>query len=293
MACKEVSQPTTIQFMPKFFLVVCVFAVLNGCTNLFFYPSPEHVLKPDRLGLSYEDVFFRDGEGYQTHGWFLPAQGRRKGTILFLHGNAQNISTHIGAVYWLPRAGYAVFLLDYRGYGQSAGTPSVEGALDGIENALRLLVQNPHYSDGRVIVFAQSLGGALGIYASAHSAYRSHIQAVITESAFSGYRSIAREKLAESWITWLFHWPLSFLVTAEFSPQKAIGLMQPIPVLTIHGENDDVVSLRHAFILHQAAQPPKELWVIPEGRHIDAAKSEAFRQRFLGYLEKVARPVPQ
>ena len=54
----------------------------------------------------------------------------------------------------------------------------------------------------------------------------------------------------------------------------------------------EVVSLRHAFILNQAAQEPKELWVLPEGRHIDAAQSEAFRQRFLGYLEKVARPAP-
>lgn len=278
--------------MPKYFLIVCAFAVLNGCTNLFFYPSPEHVLKPDRLGLSYEDVFFRDAENYKIHGWFLPAQGPRKGTILFLHGNAQNISTHIGAVYWLPRAGYAVFLLDYRGYGQSEGTPSVEAALDGIENALRLVVQDAHYSDGRVIVFAQSLGGALGIYASAHSAYRANIQALITESAFSDYRSIVREKLAGSWITWLLHWPLSLLVTADFSPKNAIGLMRQIPVLTIHGEDDEVVSLRHAFILNQAAQEPKELWVLPEGRHIDAAQSEAFRQRFLGYLEKVARPAP-
>ena len=47
-----------------------------------------------------------------------PAGLQPKGTVLFLHGNAQNISAHIAAVHWLPKAGYNLLLLDYRGYGE-------------------------------------------------------------------------------------------------------------------------------------------------------------------------------
>ena len=61
------------------------------------------------------------------HGWFLPARGPACATILFLHGNAENISTHIGSVFWLPARGFNVFMPDYRGYGASEGAPSLAG----------------------------------------------------------------------------------------------------------------------------------------------------------------------
>lgn len=48
-------------------------------------------------------------------------------TVLFLHGNAENISTHFRSIAWMPAEGFNVLALDYRGYGASAGTPSLEG----------------------------------------------------------------------------------------------------------------------------------------------------------------------
>ena len=100
---------------------------LGACTSLLFYPQRELVLTPDRVGLAYRDVWFKAADGTRLHGWFLPAgmnvvRGEAC-TVLFLHGNAENISTHIGNVAWLPGKGYNVFLFDYRGYGRSAGEP--------------------------------------------------------------------------------------------------------------------------------------------------------------------------
>ena len=72
----------------------------------------------------------------RLHGWFLPAQIPSRGTILFLHGNAENVSTHIGSVAWLPAEGFNVFLIDYRGYGLSEGVPTLDGLHRDVEAAI-------------------------------------------------------------------------------------------------------------------------------------------------------------
>ena len=107
---------------------VCLVLLLQGCSSLFFYPMEPWVQNPARQGLDYEDVVLIHPDGLRIHGWWLPARGTARGTVYFLHGNAQNISTHLMNVHWLPERGYNVFLLDYRGYGLSEGDPDLEGA---------------------------------------------------------------------------------------------------------------------------------------------------------------------
>ena len=100
---------------------------LSACTNVFFQPQQIQYLTPDKIGLAYEDVYFSSSGGLKLHGWLLPATGKAQGTILFLHGNAENITTHIASVYWLPAQHYNVFLPDYRGYGLSEGESELKG----------------------------------------------------------------------------------------------------------------------------------------------------------------------
>ena len=82
----------------------------------------EIVQTPDKGGLTYRDISVTTRDNLRIHGWLLEAE-KPKGIVFFLHGNAENISTHIGSVYWLPEHGYDVLLMDYRGYGLSEGKP--------------------------------------------------------------------------------------------------------------------------------------------------------------------------
>ena len=147
-------------------------------------------------------MHFKAGDGTRLHGWFLPAAGRALGTILFLHGNAENVSTHIMSVRWLPARGFNVFLLDYRGYGASAGVPTQAGVQDDVDSALRTLLARPDVDPDRVVVFGQSLGGAIAVLSRGAFRLPQHIRALVVESAFASYRQIAREKLADFWLTW-------------------------------------------------------------------------------------------
>lgn len=272
--------------------VLPLLLMLSGCTGLFFQPYQGHILEPDRIGLRYENVHFPSSDGLTLHGWFLPAEGRARGTVLFLHGNAENISTHIGSVYWLPQEGYNVFLFDYRGYGDSQGIPTLRGAIDDTESALQALLARPDIDPTRIILFGQSLGGALATYVAAHSPQRLHLKALIIDSTFSSYRSIAREVLGTIWFTWPLQWPLSFTVSDAYSPLEAIPHVSPVPLLIIHSEKDPVIGVHHARRLFEAAKDPKELWILPNGLHIQTLNKAENRAVFVGHLESLLRAPP-
>ncbi|MFZ2649481.1 MAG: alpha/beta hydrolase [Burkholderiaceae bacterium] len=258
--------------------------LLCGCTGVFFQPMRAWVRTPADIGLHYEDVRLRSADGVSVSAWYLPAQQKASGTLLFLHGNAENISTHIGAVQWLPARGFNVLLLDYRGYGASQGEPSIAGAQQDIDSAMRYLLARDDIDTKRIVVLAQSLGGALGLHYVAHSAYRQHIRGVVIDSAFIGYRDIAREKLRSSWTTWLLAWPLGFSVSGDFRPLDAAPEVAPIPLLFIHGDRDGVVPVRHSQWLFDAARPPKELWIIADAGHIQSLHRPEVRERLVAWL---------
>lgn len=266
---------------------------LSGCSNVFFVPYREHVLTPGNLGLAYEDLYFSASDGTRLHGWFLPATGgEARGTILFLHGNAENISTHINSVRWLPARGFNVFLLDYRGYGASEGEPTFSGVQDDVESALQMLIARPGLDARRLVVFGQSLGGAVALYRVAHTSYRGNIRALVVESAFSSYRQITRDKLADFWLTWPFQWPLSWTVSDAYNPSAAVGDISPIPLLIIHGDQDSIVPLHHGQRLFELAREPKQFWIVPGGGHIQAFQKTAYRERFVAYLAEILSSTP-
>ena len=278
--------------MRRLLLIGLLSAGLLGCNGVFFIPYRAHVQTPKQLGLAYEDMYFQAGDGTLLHAWFLPAESKVLGTILFLHGNAENISTHIMSVRWLPARGFNVFLLDYRGYGASGGAASLSGVQDDMDAALRILLARKDVDPDRVVVFGQSLGGAIAIYNVAHSPYRQHIRALVVESAFASYRQITREKLADFWLTWPLQWPLSWTVSDEYSPSAAVAGVSPIPLLIIHGDRDPIVPPQHGQRLYDLAREPKQLWVIPGGGHIQAFQSQIYRDRFVAYLMEVLSESP-
>jgi fermentation-respiration switch protein FrsA (DUF1100 family) len=262
--------------------------LLGGCTSLFFHPMRQHALTPDQLGLAWCDVWFEAEDGVHLHGWFLPAEGASAGTVLFLHGNAENISTHIASVGWLPAAGFNVLLVDYRGYGLSEGEPTLDGLHRDVEAAIARVFTLEGVDRERVALFGQSLGGSIAITVLARSPYKENIRALIVEGAFSGYRRITREVLGRAWLTWPLQWPLSFAVDDAHRPIEAIARISPVPVLIVQGEEDAIVPTTHAQALYAAAGEPKALWLVQGAGHNGAFQSPQYRRRLVEYLKQSA-----
>lgn len=271
-----------------------------GCNNVFYHPSQEQFTPPEARELPYTGLFFDSLDGTRLHGWFFPAApatgdpstsiSLRPATIIQFHGNAENITSHHRSVTWLARAGYNVFVFDYRGYGASAGRPSRAGVQDDAVAAIRYVRSRPDVDPNRLVLFGQSIGGAIAIAAAA--AAPDGVRAVIAESAFASYRAIAREKLGQLWLTWPLQWPLGFLVSDDHSPVEAIARLAPIPVLLVHATDDPIVPFHHSETLLAAAREPKTLWAVFGDGHIAAFTryGAVYRPALLTYLRGVLEP---
>jgi len=261
-----------------------IFPIIVGCSNLMFLPNQIRYSTPDDFGLDYEDIFLRIPENIRLHAWFLPSKVDAKGTVFFLHGNAQNISAHIYSIYWLPENGYHVFMIDYRGYGASTGTPTVQGVLDDISTGFAWLVQNQQVQKGPIFLLGQSLGASLGIYfVGTHSNEKKQLAGVIADAAFSSFRSIAREKLDSFWLTWPLQYPLSLLMPDDFDPQDVIQNISPVPVLIMHSKDDEIVPSTHGQILYELAGKPK-FFVQTRNGHIATFKYSEYREAALKFM---------
>lgn len=234
--------------------------LLGGCSGLFFYPDRQGYLTPDRLELEYEDVYVDTPDGERLHGWWLPAEDDPRGHVYFLHGNAQNISSHLLNVAWLPEAGYNVFLIDYRGYGQSTGAADLEGSLHDVETGLRWLGRTHAAGELPLFILGQSLGGALAITVASEwvpQEEEPQLAGVIADSTFSGFRAIAREKLGDFWLTWPLQVPLSLTVPDDYEAVDQIHRISPVPVMVIHSVRDSIIPFHHGQALYEAAEEPK------------------------------------
>ncbi|HEB55047.1 MAG TPA: alpha/beta hydrolase [Gammaproteobacteria bacterium] len=269
----------------RFFLSAFCLLLLTSCSNLLFVPFKPFPVTPDVVELGYEDLFLDTDDGIRLHGWKLYAEGKKAGSIIFFHGNGDNISTQLPGSYWLAKKGYDVYVFDYRGYGQSEGRPDLDDTIRDMDRMIARSIREMDEGE-KLVVMGHSLGGSMAVYVVAHSAHRDRIRALVTVEAFSDYHDITQETLARSWLLWLFQWPLSFTVSNAYSPEKAIGLVSPIPVLILHSRKDEMIDISHAEKLFQAAKPPKSFRLIDSG-HNDIFNRKENRQVLLDYLQSL------
>lgn len=271
------------------FLGVLLLALtsLAGCNSFLFYPEKEHFANPHLQRVAHEDIFFAAPDGPRLHGWLLRPAGIPRGTLLFLHGNAENISTHVNSVLWLALEGYQIFLFDYRGYGKSEGRPTLDGVHADAMAALDTVLTLPGVEKDRIVVLGQSLGGAVSVYTVANSPRRDRVKALIIDSSFDGYRNIAKEKIASLVFTWPLSYPAALLFDDRYSPLRWIDRISPIPVIVIHGTADRVVPFPHGERLYRQAKEPKGFWIARGRGHIEALAEESLRKQLLLFLSDV------
>ncbi len=255
----------------------------SACTQFLFQPLKPLIYSPDAVHLKYSDIYAVDAQGLRLHGWELHAKGKHVGSLIFFHGNGENISTQFANVYWLADYGYDVYLFDYRGYGQSEGVPGLDGIISDYDVMLKAVLQKIP-NDEKLIVMGHSFGASLSIYGVAHSHYRDRIAALISVEAFADYHEITQEVLSRSWLTWALQWPLSFTVDNSYRPLDSVALISPIPLLIMQSKQDEIVEAHHAKDLYAAAKPPRSLILMKEGGHNHIFNLKHNRELLLNYL---------
>jgi uncharacterized protein len=249
----------------RFAIAGATLLMLAGCIErMFFYPTAGTYTTPAQLGVRADDVEIRTPDGLRLHGWFLPAQGAAKGTVLHLHGNAANVSNHLPLVAWLPAHGYQVLMLDYRGFGRSEGRPTLDGIVTDALAALDYLRARPDVDSSRLIVFGQSIGGATALRMLARDAQG--VRLGVIEAAFSSYRGIARDATAGGPLAPVAALAAGMLPANDRDPLTALPQID-VPLVFVHGKRDRVIPHAHSEALHAAASGSR-LWLVPDADHM-------------------------
>lgn len=263
-------------------LGLCLTAILSGCSGLLYYPTRGLHYDPARFGLKPEEVFFSSANGAKLFGWHFKSQAKAKSkaTVVLFHGNGENLSSHYLHLTWILKYPFDLFVFDYQGYGRSEGSPSPEKTVqDGI--AALEWVQKNH--PGPIVVVGQSLGGAVAMRSVIETKDRLPIRFLAVDSTFPSYRSMGRQVLSRSWITWPFQW-LGWLVMSDaWAPEGRIGEISPIPMLVIHGKQDQVVEFKMGERVFAEAKDPKEFWEIRSGGHTDVftIQPDSYKEKFV------------
>ncbi len=226
------------------YLLLNLYALLASDRLIFQPQDPSYAHLPDEL-----KIVSGNGEKITAVFWEHP---QAKQTILFSHGNAEDMGNMTEFLRRFFDLGYSVLMYDYRGYGTSEGKPSIGNAKQDIEAAYRWLVEEKGIAPHGIIVQGRSLGGGPSSWLAA----RHEVGGLVLESTFV---STFRVKTV---------WPL--LPWDKFNSLRLVRKIH-CPVLVIHGRDDTTVPFWHGQKLYDAAPGKKmHLW-IDGARHNDYA----------------------
>lgn len=224
-------------------------------SSMVYYPEigREIVATPRQAGLDYEDVKLVTMDGVALHGWFVPSAPSR-GTVLFLHGNAGNISHRLDFLQMFHRLGYNTLIIDYRGYGNSAGTPSEQGTYQDAEAAWRHLTETRKIPSDTIALFGESLGGAV----AAWLATRHRPGALVIASGFTSVPDLAAKFYPFLPVRWLSRF--DYNTCAYLRAVEA-------PVFIAHSPEDEIIPYQHGRVLYDAAKAPKQFLELGGGHN--------------------------
>jgi len=264
----------------KFILAIFISAVifLAGIRYIekhsIYFPMSQVVATPALAGLTYEDIYFRTQDGRKLNGWYIPGE-KSAYTVLFCHGNAGNIGHRLHKISILHEMGLNIFIFDYRGYGKSQGSPDEQGLYSDGDAAYDYLVSQKKISPRRLILYGESIGGAVAI----DIAERFPVKAVITEETFTSVKEMA---------SIAFPFLPHYIFSSRFD---SVSKIQDItcPKLIMHSVDDEIVPYYLGVELFGAAAGPKKFLKLRGGHNTAFMESgEKYREglkSFIGSLQ--------
>ncbi|HAJ56551.1 MAG TPA: alpha/beta hydrolase [Candidatus Omnitrophica bacterium] len=264
--------------MIKNLLVILAFAAF-----IFFYvryiekrslyiPYREIERTPDSVGLEFEDLMIKASDGVLVNSWWIPAAPEAE-TVFFFHGNGGNLSHRLEKILFFHKLGLNVFIIDYRGYGKSTGSPSENGLYLDATAGYDHLTRQLKIREASIILYGESLGSAVAI----DLASKKNVGAIITEGAFTNVKDMARA---------VYPVMPSFFLGSKFDSLAKISGIN-VPKLMIHSRNDEIIPYALGKKLFDAAGEPKYLLLV-EGGHNECfyISEDKIREKIIQFIKE-------
>jgi fermentation-respiration switch protein FrsA (DUF1100 family) len=221
--------------------------------HFIYFPTRAMAVRPTLIGLDYEDIRFETTDGVSLSGWYVPVEESKK-IVLFFHGNAGNISHRLESIALFHKLGFNVFIIDYRGYGQSQGRISEQGTYLDAEAAWHYLVEERHIEPENIIFFGRSLGGAVATWLAQNHPPK----ALILESTFTSVPDMGARQFP--------FLPVRLLARIKYNTLERLPRVKS-PILIVHSPDDELIPYSHGRQLFQAAPEPKDFLELRGGHN--------------------------
>ena len=232
-------------------LFVAVFLLQR---RLMYFPDPTH-FDPASIGLAgVEEIVLPTPGGQKVISWYAGAKPGSP-TILYFHGNAGGLESRSERIRKYTSRGLGIFMMTYRGFGGSTGSPSERANVADAKFAYDTLVAKG-VSPSSIVVYGESLGSGVATQVAAGK----KVAGLVLDAP---YTSIA--DLAALHYPYL---PARWLMTDRYETLRYIGKVQA-PVLVMHGEADDIIPVEMGREVFAAANDPKEIATFPGAGHSD------------------------
>lgn len=240
------------------------------------------LISPAEAGLSDGEVVeVTAADGVRLKGWYVPASSgpgveRPAPGLLWFYGNLETVTGLAPIIRWLRPPQVALLILDYRGYGESEGSPSEPGLYTDAEAAWAYLMSRPEVDPSRIAVYGRSVGAVPAL----HLATARPIRAVVIESAFTNATDMARVH---------YRFLPSFIVRLSMDNLARAGQLTA-PMLVFHGAEDDIAPPRMGRAVAEAGHA-RELVMIQGAGHneIYDVGGEEYRRKFTAFLAETLR----
>lgn len=237
----------------------------EGVRNPGEWSIKGHMLNfPSSESIPYEDVMLETSDGVKIHTWLLLQKNSANvPTLIYFHGNAGNMGYRLqNAAEMYARVGINILMMDYRGYGNSTGTPSEKGLILDAEKVVQYASSHPKLTNSSIIVFGRSLGGAVSVAIAEQ--YPDLVKALILENTF-----LSISKMVDKLLPFVSLLKPLVLRINWNSETTIKNLKQPI--MFIAGERDELVPHSHMQLLMGLATASifKDWFPVKTGTHND------------------------
>ncbi len=238
--------------------VALLFVVIWGVTRierlLLYQPSGGRVA-PEVVGLhGVDELVIKTPSGDEIISWYGPAKDGRA-TVLYFHGNGASLAARAERIRGFTDRGIGIFIMSYRGYSGSTGTPSERANVEDAKLAYEVLVGKGVPKE-KIILYGESLGTGVAVQVGAEKP----VAGIILDAPYTSIVDVA--ELCYPII------PSRYFMRDRYETLKHLERVH-VPILVIHGEMDRVIPVSMGRAVAAAVTGPVKLVTFPRAGHSD------------------------
>lgn len=237
----------------------------NTIEQFVFFPQKKLEKTPLNIGIEYEDIYL-NMDIYKIHGWFIKNKSKKNmhpniknKIILFLHGNAGNISFRLNYIQIFYDLGFSLMFYDYPGFGLSQGMPNEDNCVYSGELFYQFLIEKKGFKHNNIIFYGESIGGAC----VSNLANKLNAKYLILQSTFHDIKAIIKNLSISNYLNYFIE-HIGFETLNYLKYRHKINLIQKkMRSMIIHSNNDEIINISNA----QELAKYSDEFIITNGTH--------------------------